>query len=173
MSTTQVLLPSYLGSKFLEEELKQTQTVTQHLLKMILTEDRFVQFHKGQNEAVEDPNDHPAGLIASFVAEKLPGQQNVVGFELKSSTQDTPASPVETSQASKRSLGSNHQNVRCKCAKGNMGGPEVQEEEDWNDKGGNGDAQQPAPSHKNNGNTQDGNRAIEVDESEESQEEMS
>ncbi|KAG8713722.1 hypothetical protein FRC11_011275 [Ceratobasidium sp. 423] len=259
-----VLLPSCLGSKFVEDELKQTQTVTQHLLKMILTEDKFVRFHKGQNEAVEDPNDHPAGLISGFVAEKHPGQQNVVGFELKimhilwksreslheelkdknipdidssseadyqrllmesqpwwdlmrkfkmrklqsrfnlsvpkefgivnqagssemppeaeSPTQDTPASPVETSQASKRSRGSNHQNVRRKRAKGNLGSPEVQEEEDWNDEeGGNGDEQQPGPSHKNNRNNgapmklmgQEGNRAIEVDESEESQEEMS
>ncbi|KAG8711888.1 hypothetical protein FRC11_001522 [Ceratobasidium sp. 423] len=66
-------------------------------------------------------------------------------------------------------------------AKGNLGSPEVQEEEDWNYEGGNGDEQQPGPSHKNNGNSgapmklmgQEGNRAIEVDKSEESQEEMS
>ncbi|EUC61790.1 hypothetical protein RSOL_406780, partial [Rhizoctonia solani AG-3 Rhs1AP] len=56
-----VLLPSCLGSKLVEDELKLTQTLTQHLLKMILSEDQFVRFLKGQSETVDGSNDHPEG----------------------------------------------------------------------------------------------------------------
>lgn len=50
---------------------------------MIQTEDQFVRLQKGQFEAVEDANDHPAGAIASFLTKSHGGEQNVVGFEHK------------------------------------------------------------------------------------------
>ncbi|EUC54398.1 hypothetical protein RSOL_045890, partial [Rhizoctonia solani AG-3 Rhs1AP] len=79
-----VLLPSCLGSRLVEDELKLMQTVTNHVLKMITTEEEFNNYYnKGNPETLEGATDHPAGMIAHFINKKHPNDPNVLSYEYK------------------------------------------------------------------------------------------
>ncbi|QRW26171.1 hypothetical protein RhiXN_11248 [Rhizoctonia solani] len=77
-----VLLPSCLGSKIIEEELRLTQVVITHIVNMITTEEQFSQ-HTKSSETMESPVDHPAGVIAHFLMEKHGNEANAQGYEYK------------------------------------------------------------------------------------------
>ncbi|QRW18592.1 hypothetical protein RhiXN_03516 [Rhizoctonia solani] len=78
-----VILPSCLGSKIVEEELKLMQTVTTHMINMITTKDEFTLFTKGTSETIENTTDHPAGVIAQFLLKKHGDEANARGYECK------------------------------------------------------------------------------------------
>ena len=50
---------------------------------MIQTEEQFFNYHKAQFGVLEHANDHPAGIIASFLVQNHHDEQNVAGFEHK------------------------------------------------------------------------------------------
>ncbi|EUC54295.1 hypothetical protein RSOL_036580, partial [Rhizoctonia solani AG-3 Rhs1AP] len=78
-----VLLPSCLGSKLVEDELKLVQTVIIHVLKMIATEKQFDDYLRNQPDSMESSNHHPAGLIASYLAQTHGASQDVSGYDSK------------------------------------------------------------------------------------------
>ncbi|KAG8732151.1 hypothetical protein FRC11_000392 [Ceratobasidium sp. 423] len=78
-----VLLPSCLGSKIIEDELRQMQKVTNHILKMVVTESHYERYMGGNPETIESATDHPEGMIAQFLQEKHPGDPNVQRYERK------------------------------------------------------------------------------------------
>ncbi|GAB1527343.1 hypothetical protein RhiTH_010518 [Rhizoctonia solani] len=78
-----VILPSCLGSKIVEEELKLMQTVITHMINMITTKDEFTLFTKGTSETIENTTDHPAGVIAQFLLKKHGDEANARGYERK------------------------------------------------------------------------------------------
>ncbi|KDN34382.1 hypothetical protein RSAG8_12530, partial [Rhizoctonia solani AG-8 WAC10335] len=79
-----VLLPSCLGSKLVEDELRLMQTVTNHIIKMVSTEEQYDQYNsKGNPETLEGATDHPAGVIALFLTKMHPNDPNVRDYEYK------------------------------------------------------------------------------------------
>ncbi|KAF8675265.1 hypothetical protein RHS04_06744 [Rhizoctonia solani] len=81
-----VILPSCLGSKIVEEELKLMQTVITHIfqtINMITTKDEFTLFTKGTSETIENTTGHPAGVIAQFLLKKHGDEPNARGYERK------------------------------------------------------------------------------------------
>ncbi|KAG8714402.1 hypothetical protein FRC11_008630 [Ceratobasidium sp. 423] len=78
-----VLLPSCLGSKTIEDELKKTHEVVNHVIKMFTTEEQFEQYHRISSDKMEAATDHPAGVIAQFLHEKHPGDAKLDRYECK------------------------------------------------------------------------------------------
>ncbi|QRW16643.1 hypothetical protein RhiXN_04644 [Rhizoctonia solani] len=83
MSKLKVILPSCLGSKIVEEELKLMQTVITHMINMITTKDELTLSTKGTSETIENITDHPAGVIAQFLLKKHGDEPNARGYEHK------------------------------------------------------------------------------------------
>lgn len=101
LTSTKVLLPSCFGSRIVEDELKQMQTVISHvrfttfesgfkrlmvtlqILKMVVTEEQFTLYTRANPDTLESSSDHPEGMIAEFLQEKHPNDPNLHRYERK------------------------------------------------------------------------------------------
>ncbi|KEP47032.1 hypothetical protein V565_170740, partial [Rhizoctonia solani 123E] len=78
-----VLLPSCFGSRMVEDELKQMQKVTNHILRMVATNEQFELYNKGNPDTLEDATDHPEGMLAKFLQERHSNDPNLHRYEHK------------------------------------------------------------------------------------------
>ncbi|KDN39106.1 hypothetical protein RSAG8_09013, partial [Rhizoctonia solani AG-8 WAC10335] len=65
-----VLIPSCLGSKVVEDELKTVHQVVLHLIKMTCNDEHYDRYTRSNPETLEDSADHPAGMIAHMLSDK-------------------------------------------------------------------------------------------------------
>ncbi|KAG8759676.1 hypothetical protein FRC11_001588, partial [Ceratobasidium sp. 423] len=79
-----VLLPSCLGGSAVEDELKLTQKLVQHLLKMIVNAEDLKRYTTSLPDTQEADLDHPAAMVAQVLQEihkKSP--KDIAGYENK------------------------------------------------------------------------------------------
>ncbi|CAE6450348.1 unnamed protein product [Rhizoctonia solani] len=75
-------LKRLLQSKTINE-LRLTQIVVHHVIRMISTEEQLEDYSRGASDTIEGACDHPMGIIAGFLMKKHGNEANAQGYERK------------------------------------------------------------------------------------------